>query len=138
MNLTPQQKLEILCAYLPHGVEVQSDKIYDGFRTKLVISNLTNTFVNGFTISSALDYDACPILRHPDDMTEEELMEACRIINYNYFNRERDMVLLYLQGSRDLYLNRREAVALYQYLYSIHIDTFGAIEAGWAIRKELN
>jgi hypothetical protein len=25
-----------------------------------------------------------------------------------------------------------------RYLWSIHIDTFGAIEAGWAIRKETN
>jgi len=28
--------------------------------------------------------------------------------------------------------------SIIRYLHSLHIDTFGAIEAGWAVRKETN
>ena len=116
MELTEQQKLEILCAYLPHGVEVESDKIYKGFRTKLVAQNLTTSLANGLTISSALDYKAKLILRHPDDMTEEELAKYIELweSDSNFIKCATDCL---------------------RYLHSIHIDTFGAIESGWAVRK---
>ena len=131
MKLTEKQKLEILCAYLPYGVECITTE--DQYPTLL-----DGVQGNGYCYLGGLDAhlkDLSPILRHPDDMTENEIMEVCKITNYNYLNRERDMVLLYLQGSRDLFLSKRETVSLYRYLHSIHIDTFGAIESGWAIRK---
>jgi hypothetical protein len=118
-TLTDQQKLEILCAYLAHGVEVQSDQIYEGFRTKLVIKNNSVSLKNGLTISDAIEYEARPILRHPDDMTEEELR-----------------VFASLAGKdKPFFLSLSDDI---RYLHSIHIDTFGAIEAGFAVRKNIN
>jgi len=141
MNLTSQTKLEILCAYLPHGVEVESDKIYKGFRTKLVVRNLTNSFANGFTISSALDYEAKLILRHPDDMTEEELCQLGRILWGDATHRKEFAIndaKSWLRGTMKPVMSQKTAQIATMYLYSRLIDTFGAIEAGWAVRKETN
>lgn len=121
-TLTDQQKLEILCAYLPHGVEMESDKIYKGFRTKLVVSNFTNSFKNGLTIASVstLDYEVKLILRHPDDMTDLERLQKSR--------------LWAIADETERYTDIHKAL---NYLHSLHIDTFGAIEAGFAVRKEV-
>jgi len=117
MTLTEQQKLEILCAYLPYGIEVRADKaVYEGFTAPLVLSNNTNSFMNGYTVSSALDYGVQPILRQPNDMTEDEQNKYIE-----FFDKESSFM--------------KRAVKCLQYLHSIHIDTFNAIEAGFAIRK---
>ena len=127
MNLTEQQKLEILCTYLPYGIEVSADKaVYEGFTAPLVLSNSTNSFKNGYTVSTALDYGVQPILRHPDDMTEEELQKLANIMD----GIDPDMILL---GNNLISLETSQSAL--QYLHSIHIDTFGAIESGFAIRK---
>lgn len=116
MELTEQQKLEILCAYLPYGVECD----VDGTIAKMHSVYYDGTCTFHDLIESEQGFQSVrPILRHPDDMTEEEkevydqLVFNC-ILNYSKHN-------------------------IYQclrYLHSLHIDTFGAIEAGWAIRKE--
>jgi hypothetical protein len=117
MELTEQQKLEILCAYLPYGIEVRADKaVYEGFTASLVLSNSTNSFKNGYTVSTALDYGVQPILRHQDDMTEGEQLYKMKL-----WGDTAGMV--------------KTATNILRYLHSIHIDTFGAIEAGFAIRK---
>jgi hypothetical protein len=111
-NLTDQQKLEILCAYLPYGVEVEWIRPDDNAKivSKLTISDYP------FLIGR---HNGKPILRHPDDMTEDELR-----------------VFASLAGKdKPFFLSLSDDI---RYLHSIHIDTFGAIEAGFAVRKEVN
>ena len=116
MSMNEQQKLEILCAYLPYGIDLRADNIYEGFTAPLVLNNNTDSLTNGYTVSTALYYETQPILRHPDDMTESEKSHRMKI----------------LQDTAGML---KTATALLQYLHSIHIDTFGAIESGFAIRK---
>jgi hypothetical protein len=132
MELTEQQKLEIMCAYLPYGIEVRADKaVYEGFTAPLVLSNNTNSFKNGYTVSTALDYGVQPILRQPDDIIEEELEQVRLIMKVPNTMYSKQFVLF----DCAIILNIKEAQSALQYLHSIHIDTFGAIEAGFAIRK---
>lgn len=56
-------KIIQLATYLPFNVELKVDKIYTGFKCPLVISNPTNSFKNGMTISSAIDHEAEIILK---------------------------------------------------------------------------
>jgi len=129
MELTEQQKLEILCAYLPHGLIMYgaSDMwtlsglgLYDVTLVNQVKQNLTfDDLITNYS----------PILRHPDDMTESELQKLADIMD----GLDPDMVLL---GNNLISL--KTAQSALRYLHSIHVDTFGAIEAGWAIRKENN
>jgi hypothetical protein len=116
MNLTDLQKLEILCAYLPYGVEVKSPSgnIY-------LLSTYSNTGGSGIekrNIDTCISGNYQPILRHPDDMTEEEQSYKMKL-----WGDTAGMV--------------KTATAILRYLHSIHIDTFGAIESGFAIRKTI-
>lgn len=138
--MNEQQKLEILCAYLPHGVEVESDKIFKGFNTKLVAVNLSSSIADGFTISDAIRYDARPILRHPDDMTEEEMIQLGRILCGDATQRKEFAIndaKSWLRGTMKPVMSQETAQITTIYLHSIHIDTFGAIEAEFAVRKEV-
>ncbi len=76
-------------------------------RKKLTVDN----------IGSLLSLQGRPILRHPDDMTEEE---------------QATYIELWESDSNFI----KCATDCLRYLHSIHIDTFGAIEAEFAIRKE--
>ena len=122
-TLTDQQKLEILCAYLPHGVEVEITIKESGItinpRQRLSINN----------IASLLPINPRPVLRHPDDMTEEELKHLA-----NNWGREFGESIL--ADETPMYLSL--AIDCLNYLHSIHIDTFDAIEAGFAVRKNIN
>jgi hypothetical protein len=137
--MNEQQKLEILCAYLPYGIEVRADKaVYEGFTAPLVLSNSTNSLKNGYAVSTALDYGVQPILRHQDDMSKEELSELGRILwNDKDLNKNiaRENAKDWLNGNLKVTLSLQWAINSIQYLHSIHIDTFGAIESGFAIRK---
>ena len=124
MNLTDQQKLEILCAYLPHGVEVECN---EG-----IIIEFSK--INNSVPLLACNYDVQPILRHPDDMTDDELEKLRSIIKVPNIEYSKGWAIL--GGSIILSLN--ESQQALRYLHSRHIDTFGAIEAGFAIRKETN
>jgi hypothetical protein len=113
-TLTDQQKLEILCAYLPHGVEVEWIRPDDNAKivSKLTISDYP------FLIGR---HNGNPILRHPDDMTEEERLEKSR--------------LWAIADETERYTDIHKAL---NYMHSRLIDTFGAIEAGFAVRKNIN
>ena len=116
-TLTPQQKLEILCAYLPHGVECLIDGAITA-RMHSVYYDGTCSFYD--IVESEHGFKSVqPILRHPDDMTEEESDKYRELweSDSNYL----------VTGIESL-----------QYLWSIHVDTFGAIEAGFAVRKEVS
>jgi hypothetical protein len=122
MNITEHQKIEILCAYLPYGIEVQIKKRVAGISIKRVLQ------LNPDSISSILPFNAQPILRHRDDMTDEELL--CLANNWGGgFGKS------ILANDTPMYLCH--AIECLQYLHSIHIDTFGAIEAGFALRKAI-
>ena len=115
--MNEQNKLEILCAYLPYGVECLIDGTITA-QMHSVYSDGTCTFHD--IVESEQGFKSVqPILRHPNDMTEEELGNVYEI--WDSTTEVIDMATKYLR-----------------YLWSIHIDTFGAIEAGWAIRKETN
>jgi len=111
MNITEQQKIEILCAYLPYRIGVEWIRPDDN---KKIVSELT--------ISDYLflirRHNGQPILRHRDDMTEEE--------QHNYIE-------LWEDDSNFIQC----ATKCLQYLHSLHIDTFGAIESGFAVRKAI-
>ena len=133
MELTQQQKLEILCAYLPHGVEVEWIRPDDNAKiiSKLTISDYP------FLIGR---HNGKPILRHPDDMTEEELIQLGKFLcNDQGLNNNiaRENAQNWLKGYLKVSLSPQWAINSTNYLQSIHIDTFGAIEAGFAIRKEI-
>lgn len=126
MNLTEQQKLEILCAYLPHGVECmnEDDKIIlIGIRSWIGWCGV-HKFEHGDNNISINHIK--PILRHPDDMTEEEL----RYLANNWGSEFGRSIL---SNETPMYLVHAQECL--RYLHSIHIDTFGAIESGFAIRK---
>ena len=126
MELTEQQKLEILCAYLPYGVECNVDGKIATMHS--VYSDGTCTFHD--LIESDKGFESVhPILRHPDDMTDEELKHLA-----NNWGREFGESIL--ADETPMYLSH--AIDCLRYLHSIHVDTFGAIEAGWAVRKENN
>lgn len=134
MELTQQQKLEILCAYLPYGVEVEITIKESGVninpRQRSTIGN----------IASLLPINPRPILRHPDDMTEEELIQLGKFLwNDQGLNNNiaRENAQNWLKGYLKVSLSPQWAINSINYLQSIHIDTFGAIEAGFAIRKEI-
>jgi hypothetical protein len=139
MELTEQQKLEILCAYLPYGIEVRADKsVYEGFTAPLVLSNSTNSLKNGYVVATALDYGVQPILRHPDDISGEELVQLGRILwGDDSHTKEfaRNDAKDWLRGTMRPFMSYKTAQKATMYLWSIHIDTFGAIEAEFAIRK---
>ena len=128
-QLTQQQKLEILCVYLPYGVEVEITINESGVninpRQRLTIGN----------IASLLQINPRPILRHPDDMTAYELSELLSIVwkasNISY----KDDNKLIIDTGNHIPLNVTDCVNILRYLHSRHIDTFGAIESGLAIRK---
>lgn len=126
-TLTDQQKLEILCAYLPHGVEC----LIDG----AVTARMHSVYYDGTCsfhdiVESEHGFESVqPILRHPDDMTEEELKHLA-----NNWGREFGESIL--ADETPMYLSH--AIDCLNYLHSIHIDTFDAIEAGFAVRKQLN
>lgn len=125
MELTEQQKLEILCAYLPHGVSMV------GCQSKLN-PYMVDGFING-------NFDAEPILRHPDDMTESEILELAYKLGYIDSKPSLKLVHDFAKGGEDgVSVTSKEIQSALRYLHSIHVDTFGAIEAGWAIRKENN
>lgn len=124
MKLTEQQKLEILCAYLPHGVGVRrtttkletgKPKILSGIRNNKHIHISIANNKDAFWVADIDSYSL--ILRHPDDMTEEE---------------QATYIELWESDSNFI----KCATDCLRYLHSIHIDTFGAIEAEFAIRKE--
>ena len=126
-TLTPQQKLEILCAYLPHGVEVKSPT-----GNKYLLSTYNNMVGSGMArrnIDTCLSDDYKLVLRHPDDMTEEELKHLA-----NNWGREFGESIL--ADETPMYLSH--AIDCINYLHSIHIDTFGSIESGFAVRKNIN
>jgi len=132
MNLTDQQKLEILCAYLPNGVEIE------GNEGTIIEFTKINHSVPLLTCNS----DIRPILRHPDDMTEEELLEMGRIlIGYDWGRKDIAIIEAkkFINEERiGSMLSLSKFNSIIRYLHSLHIDTFGAIEAGWAVRKETN
>jgi hypothetical protein len=131
MELTEQQKLEILCAYLPYGIEVEWIRPDDNEK---IVSELTISDYS-FLIRR---HSGKPILRHQDDMSEVELSELGRILwNDKDLNKNiaRENAKDWLKGSLKITLSPKWAQSALQYLHSIHIDTFGAIEAGFAIRK---
>jgi hypothetical protein len=118
-TLTDQQKLEILCAYLPHGVIMYgASDMWTLHELGFTGATLVNQNKQNVSFEDLiLNYS--PILRHPDDMTEDELM-----------------VFASLAGKdKPFFLSLSDDI---RYLHSIHIDTFGAIEAGFAVRKQLN
>ena len=133
-TLTDQQKLEILCAYLPHGVEVEiiikESEININPTQRLTINN----------IASLLYFNSRPTLRHPDDMTEEELVELCELTGHISNNITKGLLKRFIDPT-DCYgvvLSLQESQSALTYLHSLHIDTFGAIEAGFAERKNIN
>jgi hypothetical protein len=124
MELTDQQKLEILCAYLPYGIDIKSPS--GNVFILGTYSNMNGSGKEQRGIGTAVTDNYQPMLRHPDDMTEEELQKLANITD----GIDPDMILL---GNNLISLETSQSALLY--LHSIHIDTFGAIEAGFAIRK---
>lgn len=124
MELTEQQKLEILCAYLPYGVEVSDIHTLSYSSGIGSIGHILTTKSSVYKIR----------LRHPDDMTEEEFDTLCRTM---YFPDSMDLSY-FIAGMYGMNLTIKEFKDCLRYLHSIHIDTFGAIEAGWAVRKNIN
>ena len=114
MELTEQQKLEILCAYLPYGIDIKSPS--GNIFILGTYSNMKGLGKEQRGIETATTDNYQPILRHPDDMTEEEQSYKMKL-----WGDTAGMV--------------KTATNIIRYLHSIHIDTFGAIEAGFAIRK---
>ena len=134
MELTQQQKLEILCAYLPHGVEVENAY---GNKIKLKASHFFNDYGDFISINN----NAKLILRHSDDMTESELSQLGKFLwNDQGLNNNiaRENATNWLKGYLKVSISPQWAINCLRYLHSIHVDTFGAIEAGRAIRKENN
>ena len=116
-TLTPQQKLEILCAYLPHGVECLIDGAITA-RMHSVYYDGTCSFHD--IVESEHGFESVqPILRHPDDMTDEENAHKMKL-----WSETAGML--------------STAIIVLNYLHSIHVDTFNAIEAGFAVRKNIN
>lgn len=134
-TLTDQQKLEILCAYLPHGVEVEinlkiaGDNYPDEIRRKKLTAD---------NIGSLLSLQGKPILRHPDDMTDEEAVELTAIIGYEFVDDKRWVIDFFIKGFETIVVQMEEIKQALNYLHSIHVDTFNAIEAGFAVRKIIN
>jgi len=127
MELTEQQKLEILCAYLPHGVEVESPS--GNIFILGTYSNMRGSGKEQRSIETAIDDEYKLILRHQDDMTEEELKHLANNWGAKFGQSiMADETPMYLSHAKDCL----------RYLHSIHIDTFGAIEAGLAVRKNIN
>jgi hypothetical protein len=125
MKLTEQQKLEILCAYLPYGIDIKSPS--GNIFILGTYSNMKGSGKEQRGIETATSDNYQPILRHRDDMSEGELL--CLANNWDIaFGKS------ILASDTPMYLCH--AIDCLQYLHSIHIDTFGAIEAGFAIRKE--
>lgn len=141
-TLTDQQKLEILCAYLPHGVEC----LIDG----AVTARMHSVYYDGTCsfhdiVESEHGFESVqPILRHPDDMTEEEILKLVRYLTGENNPVALDFVnamtisdyITNIDGTAELTLAK--SIKLLNYLHSIHIDTFDAIEAGFAVRKNIN
>jgi hypothetical protein len=170
-TLTDQQKLEILCAYLPHRVEFKlpidadrfdsitegepwrlgmaiedavKENIYNASRYEIMTLKQTNPSIMwddgeillgqmisslGFEEDDVYLNEVKLILRHPDDMTEEELQHLA-----NNWGAEFGKSIL--ANETPMYLSH--AIDCLHYLHSLHIDTFGAIEAGFAVRKNIN
>ena len=125
--MNDQTKHEILCAYLPYGVECLIDGTITA-KMHSVYFDGTCTFHD--IVESEQGFESVrPILRHPDDMTEEELKHLA-----NNWGLEFGKSILACETP--MYLSH--AIEAIRYLHSLHIDTFGAIEAGWAIRKKSN
>jgi len=127
MNLTDQTKLEILCAYLPHGVNCLIDGIITA-QMHSVYFDGTCTF-HDIVESEQWFESVRPILRHADDMTEEELKHLANNLGLEFGKS-------ILACETPMYLSH--AIEAIRYLHRLHIDTFGAIEVGWAIRKKSN
>jgi len=68
--MTEQEKIEIFANYLPYGVNLAVDTIYEGFTTKLVIINDTNSFRNGLKLNQIYEFDAKLILHPLSDLTK--------------------------------------------------------------------
>jgi hypothetical protein len=134
--MNEQTKLEILCAYLPYGVECLIDGTITA-QMHSVYSDGTCTFHD--IVESEQGFKSVqPILRHPDDMTEEELGQLGRILWGDATHRKELAIndaKSWLRGTMKPTMSQKTAQKTTMYLHSIHIDTFGSIEAGWAIRK---
>ena len=77
MELTEQQKLEILCAYLPYGIDIKSPS---GNVFMLgTYSNMRGSGKEQRSIETAVTDNYQPILRHPDDMTEGEQLYKMKL-----------------------------------------------------------
>lgn len=138
MELTEQTKLEILSAYLPHGAECNVDGKIATMNS--VYSDGTCTFYD--LVESDKGFESIrPILRHPDDMTESELSQLGKFLwNDQGLNNNiaRENATNWLKGYLKVSISPQWAINSLRYLHSIHVDTFGAIEAGWAVRKNID
>lgn len=122
-DITEQKKLEILCAYLPQGVEALVDT--GGINpTECKLAMVGCNHARGYFESKHFNgwkSEYKLILRATDDMTLEEELIASHLWEVASDTNEIE----------DTYKALR-------YLHSIHVDTFGAIEAGFAVRKNIN
>lgn len=143
MELTQQQKLEILCAYLPYGVIMYgASDMWTLHQLGLTEATLVNQNKQNITFDDLiLNYS--PILRHPDDMTEEELKHLADSMGFYDMGYAKRRIIVCSKAwitnkDREYDLSLSQSQSSLKYLHSLHIDTFGAIEAGWAVRKQLN
>ena len=118
---------------MPHGIEVEWIRPDDNQK---IISELT---ISDYPFLIRRHHGS-PILRHREDMSEDELTQLGRIIwNDEDLNKNiaRENAKDWLKGFLKVTLSPQWAQQATMYLWSIHIDTFGAIESGFAIRKTI-
>jgi len=126
------------CAYLPYGITVQADQIWEGYQTKLVESNHTNSFNNGFTLSSAKEYNAKPLLRPMnDDINVSAVMQVYRSAYDRkdlVWNSKLSLFVSQIDGARlPIYCIPYDVV---QAFLAAHYDIFNLIPQGLALPIE--
>jgi len=124
------------CAYLPYGLEVQSDYLQKGFKTKLVVYNHTNSLENGFTISDMQHYQAKPLLRPMNRANEGTINEIAELLGYK-FSSLYGFSLRDHSKHDDIHIPIDEMpYYIIQKLLTAHYDIFNLVPQGLALPIE--
>lgn len=141
-NLTTQDTMKLefknLTPYLFEGDNALKIQMSDGSIAKMSTGFSYGSWVSiGYVLGNS---ELKPILKHLSDLTEDELEKLGRIITI--FSKEESVY--YIDNANDwisdeyhFQADLERSKAAIDYLYSIHADLNGLIDAGLAERKTL-
>ena len=138
-------KAELIKHYAPYGIKVNAeDCLHDSYATYGFNSADGRLYLQykKDTPPIEVNIEYCtPILRHPSTLTEAEVMSLLSKAVPNHFINsavisENQIQLIPDKGLTDRFIKFKNPITdqriLFE-LWKLHIDTFGAIEAGNAI-----